>query len=180
MKKKQMTANIFIFAAQNYVSRYFASTHMLRKALERRAYRFIREHGGDMETAKPLIENAIQFCIHEHAINDIHFAKTMVAELQKNGVSRIKIKQKLFQKGISVSVIHDALLEHHDQHHPQREAILYAKKRGFGPYRAQHIQEERLQKELASMVRAGHSYAISKEVLRLSQTEAQSILAKEE
>ena len=180
MKQAKMTAKVFSFAAQNYVSRYFASSQMLRRALERRAYRFIRKHGGEMEDAKVFIEEAIQFCIKEGAIDDVHFAQTMVAELQKNGVSQLKIKQKLFEKGISASLIADALKENNDMHNPKRDALLYAKKRGFGPYRAPHITEDRYQKELASMVRAGHPYNISKEILFLNKDMAQSILEADE
>ncbi|MAA78390.1 MAG: hypothetical protein CL916_03955 [Deltaproteobacteria bacterium] len=166
-KKRKMTAGVFSFAAENYINRYFASTSMLRKTLERRAYRFIRKHGGTMEEARPLIDAEMQKRIESGAINDRFFAETMVSELIKKGSSLLKIKQKLYQKGIDSTLIDEILKQHQDQHDPRRSALLYAKKRGFGPYRAPHITEDRFQKELASMVRAGHPYGISKEVLGL-------------
>ena len=55
-----MKAGVFAFAAQNYVNRYFASTSMLRRVLERRAHRFIRMHGGTMEEAHQLIDAEIR------------------------------------------------------------------------------------------------------------------------
>lgn len=166
-KNRKMTAGIFSFAAENYINRYFASTSMLRRALERRAYRFIRKHGGTMEEARPFIDAEIQKRIESGAINDLFFAETMVCELLKKGTSQLKIKQKLYQKGIESALIEGALKKYQDQHNPRQSALLYAKKRGFGPYRAPHITEDRFQKELASMVRAGHSYGTSKEVLAL-------------
>ena len=107
--------------------------------------------------------------IESGAVNDRFFADTMTSELIKKGSSLLKIKQKLYQKGISSSLIEDILKQHQDQHDPRHSALLYAKKRGFGPYRAPHIIEDRFQKELASMVRAGHAYGISKEVLALTR-----------
>lgn len=170
-KPRKMTPGVFSFAAENYINRYFASTNMLRKALERRAYRFIRKHGGTMEEARPLIDAEMQKRIESGAVNDRFFADTMASELIKKGTSLLKIKQKLYQKGIASSLIEDVLRQHQDQHDPKRSALLYAKKRGFGPYRAPHITEDRFQKELASMVRAGHAYGISKEVLALTREE---------
>ena len=90
-----MTPGVFSFAAENYINRYFASTSMLRKALERRAYRFIRKHGGTMEEARPLIEAEVQKRIESGAVNDRFFADTMASELIKKGTSPLKIKQKL-------------------------------------------------------------------------------------
>lgn len=168
-KPRKMTAGVFAFAAQNYINRYFASSSMLRRALERRARRFIRKHGGTMEEAYPLIDAEIHSLTESGAINDRLFAETMVSELLKKGSSLLKIKQKLYQKGIDPNLISHVILLHQDKHDPRRSALLYAKKRGFGPYRAPHIQEDRFQKELASMVRAGHPYGTSKEVLKLSR-----------
>ena len=168
-KTRKMTAGVFSFAAENYINRYFASSSMLRKALERRAYRFIRKHGGSMEEARPLIDAEIQKRTESGSVNDRFFAETMTSELIKKGTSILKIKQKLYQKGIHSTLIDDVLKKHQDQHNPRRSALLYAKKRGFGPYRAPHITEDRFQKELASMVRAGHPYSISKEVLGIKR-----------
>ena len=168
-----MTAGVFAFAAQNYVGRYYASSMMLRRALERRAFRFIRKYGGTMEEAKPLIDAEINKRIQDGSLNDSLFAETMARELQKSGSSQLKIKQKLFQKGISSQHIDHALGAQQDKCDPRETALRYAKKRGFGPYRAPHIQEDRYKKELASMVRAGHPYGISKEIIVLSPEEAE-------
>jgi regulatory protein len=173
MKQKKMTPGVFAFAAQNYIQRYFASTVMLRRALERRAFRFVRKHGGTIEEAKPLIEAEIKKRIEDGSLNDALFAETMVRELQKSGASLLKIKQKLFQKGLSSIHIDNAIRSQQDLYDPRDSALRYAKKRGFGPYRAPHIQEDRFKKELASMVRAGHSYGISKEILVLTREEAE-------
>ena len=166
---KKMTAGIFSYAAENYTNRYFASSSMLRRALERRAYRFIRKHGGSMEEARPFIDAEVNKRVLSGAINDRNFAETMTTELVKKGASLLKVKQKLYQKGIEASVIEDVLALHKEHHNPKYSALLYAKKRGFGPYRASHSTQDRFPKELASMVRAGHSYAVCKEVLRLKK-----------
>ena len=165
-----MTPGVFAFAAQTYLSRYFASRFMLKRALERRAMRFIRKHGGTMEEARALIDAEVEKHVTSGAVDDLSFAKTMIAELQKSGDSKLKIKQKLFKKGIPSSIMDQVFAEQEDQ--PRRSALRYAKKRGFGPYRAPHITEDRTQKELASMVRAGHAYGVSKEILSLSREEA--------
>jgi|GEM_PF-6455981 len=173
MKPRKMTAGVFAFAANNYLNRYFASASMLRQALKRRAYRFIKKHGGTMEEATPLIEAEIQNQQKSGALNDSFFAHTMVAEMQKHGASRLKIKQKLFQKGIDSLLIEEALKANEESYNPKASALKYAKKRGFGPYRAPHYNKDRFQKELASMVRAGHSYSISKEILSLSREDVE-------
>ena len=171
MKSRKMTPGVFAFAATNYLNRYFASSAMLKQALRRRAYRFIKKHGGSMEDAIPLIDAEIQKQQESGALNDSFFAHTMVAEMQKHGASRLKIKQKLFQKGISSNLIEEALKANENSYDPRESARKYAKKRGFGPYRTSQKSDDRFQKELASMVRAGHSYAISKEILSLSRDE---------
>ena len=171
MKSRKMTAGVFSFAATNYLNRYFASTMMLKQALRRRAYRFIKKHGGNMEDALPLIDAELRKQQESGALNDSFFAHTMVAEMQKHGASQLKIKQKLYQKGISSTNIEEAFKANEDSYDPKESARKYAKKRGFGPYRAPHHTDDRFQKELASMMRAGHSYAISKKILSLSREE---------
>ena len=171
MKSRKMTPGVFAFAATNYLNRYFASSSMLRQALRRRAYRFIKKYGGSMDDALPLIESEIKKRQESGTLNDSFFAHTMVAEMQKHGASRLKIKQKLFQKGIDSTLIEEALKANEDSYDPRESARKYAKKRGFGPYRNPLKGDDRFQKELASMVRAGHSYTISKEILSLSRDE---------
>ena len=166
-KQRKMTAGVFAFAAENYINRYFASAHMLRKALERRAYRFVRKHGGTMDQARSLIDAEVRKRVDSGAVNDRFFAETMASELMKKGASLLQIKQKLFQKGIDSTLTGEIIQQLQDQHDPRRSVLLYAKKRGFGPYRAPHITEDRYKKELASMVRAGHPYGMCKEVLAI-------------
>ena len=166
MKKKRLTAAVFEYAAVRYLSRYMATEQMLRRALQRRAKRFIYKHGGSLDEAQPLIDAEVLKRVQDGSINDQRYAEILSEALQKQGNSKPQIRQKLRNKGIRSSIIQSVLENRTGENPDYLAACRYAKKRGFGPYRKDTTQRsERRQKDLASMVRAGHPYSISKRVI---------------
>ena len=166
MKKKRLTAAVFEYATVRYLSRYMATESMLRRVLNRRAKNFVYKHGGSLEEAGPLIDAEVEKRLKDGSINDERFAQLLIESLQKQGNSKPKMRQKLRNKGIKSTII-QSVLENREGHNlDYKSACRYAKKRGFGPYRKDPVlRSERRQKDLASMVRAGHAYGLSKKVL---------------
>ena len=178
MKKKRLTAAVFEYAAVRYLTRYMATEQMLRRVLQRRAKRFIYKHGGSIEEAQPLIDAEVLKRTQDGSINDQRYAEVLSEALQKQGNSKPQIRQKLRNKGVDGNIIQSVLENRTGDNPDYQAACRYAKKRGFGPYRKDAIQRaERRKKDLASMVRAGHPYSVSKRVVDTPTVEA---LYKEE
>lgn len=166
----QSLANI----ALHYLARYAASEAGLRRVLENRIRRAAMSHpdfAAD-HTRQAALRQEIENIIAKHratgAVNDAAFAEMKVNSLRRSGRSRTMITQKLKQKGLSDTVIDQALQPEDDQdaHSVELQAALrLAKRRRLGPFRAAPADADQQRKNIAALARAGFTFDIIKQVL---------------
>ncbi len=165
-KPKLITPTYLANAALYYLQRYASSAAQLRTVLRRKVMRSARAHETDPAPGYQMIEELIVRYEGSGLLNDTAFAETKVRGLRYSGASTRKIQQKLQQKGVASDIVNDViekndLVEDTDE---LQAAQTYARRKKLGPYRLR-AKDNAEQKDLASMARAGFSYAIIKEIM---------------
>jgi regulatory protein len=136
--------------ALSYVARH-ATT---RAKLEAYLFRKLRERGWEGEGEAPVSAIAARF-VKDGYIDDAAYARGKATSLLRRGYGARRVGQALHAAGVGEEVRENAL----PGEGRQREAALaLARKRGFGPFGAERPDPARRQKQLAAMVRAGHSF----------------------
>ncbi|MET1415652.1 RecX family transcriptional regulator [Roseibium sp. HPY-6] len=150
-------------AALHYLERYSSSQENLRKVLERRVLKACRVHERDPQDFADHIQAVIEKCLSAGLINDRIYAETKTASLRRRGGSRRKIEAQLSAKGVDRTTIEGVLND--DQHSDAEAARVYARRRRLGPFRNRADRNDRRDKDLAAMCRAGFSFAVSKAIV---------------
>lgn len=121
---------------------------------------------------KAIADSAVSFACQHGGLNDVTYAEVSTRSGIRNGRSKRRIAQTLSQKGVDREVISIALDEADDL----LAAVVFARKRAFGPFRRGEIDRERMAKEMAAFARNGFSFDIGKAVLAMSREEAESVV----
>ena len=170
-KPPEVTAAYLEGQLSRYLDRYEASAQRCREVLRRRVRASIAAHGGEMGTYKTLIDETVSKQIAIGRLDDHLFANEWIESLRRRGASRLKIRFSLRQKGVPSSVV-DNILSDSAEDAERIAAVAYAKRRRLGPYaRTVATEYKDKRRELASMARAGFSYALASEVLKASLDE---------
>lgn len=136
--------------ALSYVARYATTRAKLEAYLRRK----LRERGWDGEGEAPVEAISARF-VEDRYVDDAAYARGKAASLLRRGYGARRVGQALHAAGVGEEVREDAL----PGEGRQRDAALaLARKRGFGPFGAERLDSARRQKQLAAMVRAGHSF----------------------
>jgi len=121
---------------------------------------------------KAVANSAVTFACEHGGLNDAAYAEVSTRSGVRSGRSKRHIAQKLSQKGVDREVIATALDEADDL----LAAVVFARKRAFGPFRRCDIDRERETKEIAAFARNGFSCDIGKTVLGMSREEAEDVI----
>ncbi len=130
---KKITERYLRNVAKYYLERHVASSDQFRKVLQKRVYKSVRHHHKSnypntvvnpsknqvetvdyhtaLEQALALVEKELQHRIEKGDINDLEFSRNKVRVLHKQGNSKMQIKTKLYQKGISSEIIDTVISE---------------------------------------------------------------------
>ncbi|TLX15821.1 regulatory protein RecX [Rhizobium sp. MHM7A] len=146
------------------------SEHELFVALKRKAG--TKFPGITEECAQTLAQQTVLYCSELRLLNDNNYAEVKVRSGVNSGNSRKRIAMKLQEKGIDVEKANNALEEVDDA----RAAIIYCRKRAFGPFRRGDADQARHNKELSGLARQGFPFDLSKKVLGLSFEDANDVL----
>lgn len=119
-----------------------------------------------------LAEHAVAFGRGMKALDDENYAQVRAASAGRSGKSTRAVARKLAEKGIERGIIEAAVGEIDDL----RSAIVYARKKAFGPFRRKPADEQQEHRELASFGRQGFSFDIGRRVTRMTLEEAEEIL----
>jgi regulatory protein len=172
-KPKKVTAGYLERAALHYLGRFSSSEHNLRQVLERKIYR--RSESPVTEEHKGWIEDVVRKCIKYGYLNDETYAARRGELLQRRGKPVRSIGMDLHQKGIDSELVKQVLAQLEGETEggaDARAAAMYVKRRRFGPYRRESTDlSEKVEKELAAMMRAGFHYELARKTLALD-TEA--------
>jgi regulatory protein len=152
------------------LSKAMMSEKQLRDAIRRKALQKFEDITGTQVDA--LADAAARFGYEQKALDDHAFAEASVRSGSRGGKSRRAIALKLSSKGIDAELAHEAIAAADDFH----AALVYARRRGLGPFRRRDKDGNIFAKEIASLARNGFGYDIGRRVLSLSREEAEDLL----
>jgi regulatory protein len=154
-----------------YLQRYATSAANLKRILLRKVKRSCAFHQMPMEDFAPLVDELVARYMSVGLVDDKSFAQAKVTSLRRQGHSGRSIIARLQVKGLSPAQI-EAALKNVDEGHEDAEmsaARAYVRRKKLGAYRKKAITDPKdLQKELASLGRAGFSYETARQALALS------------
>ncbi len=159
--------------ALHYVSRYSANTDSLRKVLMRRVEASARAHGTDPKEGEIWIETLVIKFQALGYLNDRAYAESRARSLLARGNSTRAVAMKLRGKGVDIENIKVAL-ESVREDMPDLDlaaAAALARRRRLGPYRRNVAREERRDRDLAALARAGFSYDIARRIIEAETVE---------
>lgn len=178
---KKITPGYLEKAALFYLERYSSSAQNLRRVLDRKISKSIREHGTPTkEEATGWVAELVAKLQRNRLLDDQAYAISRVRRLYAEGKSLGRIRQTLAVKGIGKENV-DAALERLAAESPAPlsdlpAAAAFARKRKLGPYRRDPAERaEMRQKDLGALARRGFSQAVAMKILS-----ADSVAALEE
>ena len=161
-------------AALYYLQRYATSAENLKRILLRKVKRSCAFHQAAVEDFAPLVDELVTRYINVGLVDDRTFAQAKVTSLRRQGHSGRSIIARLQVKGLTTAQI-EAAMKNIDAEHEDAEiaaAHAYVRRKKLGPYRKRIVTDPTdLQKELASMGRAGFSYEVARRALAFSGEE---------
>lgn len=156
-------------AALYYLQRYATSAENLRRVLLRKVKRSCAFHQAAVEDFAPLVDELVTRYTSVGLIDDTVFARARVTSLRRQGISKQAIFARLQAKGLSKTQI-EAALAHVDEEQEDPDlaaALAHARRKKLGSWRKTPlIDPKALQKELASMGRAGFGYEVARQALK--------------
>src|SRR5690349_2097141 len=167
-------------AALTYLARYAATEAGLRRVLKRRVDRWARAQP-DPDAAAPAIsaaQQAIDAVIEKPArlgaVSDAGFAEIRARSLTRSGRSRRAVQAALVAKGVGPELAREAAGK--DPATELAAALVLARKRRIGPFRAAEPDDPRLvrNKELGILARAGFARDTAEQALDMDGAEAEA------
>ena len=101
-------------------------------------------------------------------VDDAGFAEAKAGSMLRRGLGARRISGALSQAGIAEDIRADVAP---DAGAARRSALIFARKRRFGPFGAEPPDRARGEKQLAAMLRAGHSMTQSRALIRAASVE---------
>jgi regulatory protein len=144
-----------------YVGRYATSCARLAAYLNRK----ITERGWVDESIPPVAELVTQFQSLGY-VDDEAFAKTRGESLLRRGYGPNRLKLSLRVSGIGTDIIDRTA--NVDDEDAMAAAMVFARRKRIGPYARDPETQDNRQKMIAALLRAGHSYEVSRKILALT------------
>lgn len=164
---RPVTASYLRNAALNYLKQRSASRAMVRRTLVRRATSRLQVRALEPETIAA-IDRVLQALCDDGLINDAAFARGRKGSLAHKGLPARRIAQGLKLKGVDAAVINDTLADGIDD---LAQARRYAERRRLGPWSRKPQSPEQHRKDLATLARAGFSFAHASKALAPPQAD---------
>jgi regulatory protein len=151
-----------------YVGRYATSCARLGAYLNRK----IAERGWIDESTPPVAELVTQFQSLGY-VDDEAFAKTRGESLLRRGYGPNRLKISLRVSGIGTDIIDRTA--NVDDENALAAAMVFARRKRIGPYARDPETQDNRQKMIAALLRAGHSYEVSRKILALTANDIPSM-----
>lgn len=154
-------------AALHYLERFSTSSENLRRVLMRRVWRSAHHHGTDTDEAAEWVDAVVEKMLARGFVNDRLFAEGRVRTLLAQGVPLRGIRMRLREKGVAGEIVDEVLrlVEADDGDVDFAAAVALAKRRRLGPFVTRGGREERRDKDLAALARAGFGYDVARRVI---------------
>ncbi|KQT86370.1 RecX family transcriptional regulator [Aurantimonas sp. Leaf443] len=157
-----MSAEWLSRAAAYYLERYSSSAETLRRVLWRKVQRRAAARGEDAEGFRHLVEATVARFVELQLVDDRRFAEGWLAGQSRRGTSRRMASLRLSQKGVDRDLVEDLMPAGEAADEAERaSAHAYARRRRLGPHRLRE-REERRDRDIAAMMRAGFSFQDSR------------------
>lgn len=183
-KKRALSRDYLVRATYSYLQRFATTEKNLTQVLDRKVrLRLPEPDEQDLYSqAKVWIEDIVQKAVQQNLVNDRQFAEARARSLIRSGNSKMKIAQKLQARGVEVNMVSDVMADLSEQYEDMDflAAVKYVRKRRFGAFSTRHDGQELVEKELASMCRAGFSYIIAGKILRMPHDELEDLLYRQD
>jgi len=128
--------------------------------------------GITQEQLQAISAAAVALAYKQKALDDGAYARQKTESAVRNGKSKRFIAQTLSSKGVDKETTASALQDTDDLY----AAVVFARKRGFGPFRRGEVDDKRKAKELSALARNGFGFTIGNAVFEMGQDEADAIL----
>jgi regulatory protein len=102
-------------------------------------------------------------------VDDQAFAQARSGGLQRRGYGKRHIAQALGQAGIAAEVVAEALP---DEHAARQAALALARKRRLGPFGPQPLERPAREKQIATLLRAGHPLDSARKLVNAASIDA--------
>lgn len=151
---RKITERYLENAALYYLQRYASSAANLRQVMHRKIDRSCRFHGDDPKAFYPHVETLIQRYEKSGLLDDGVYARSKVASLRRQGLSKRAIEMRLKAKGLDQEHLDKAFeeIDENDENPELKAAIAYVRRKRLGR------NPEREQKDLAALARVGFGY----------------------
>ncbi len=170
---KKATSRHLENAALHYLQRFASSTENFRRVMMRKVERSARAHGTDRAEGAATIEDLIRRFSAAGLLDDSVYAAGKALSLFRRGASPRAIRAALWAKGVDGGAIDAALAALADEaaEPALAAACAHARRRRLGPYRVKPGREERREKDLAALARAGFDYGVARTVVDAESVE---------
>ncbi|PIW26699.1 MAG: hypothetical protein COW30_13695 [Rhodospirillales bacterium CG15_BIG_FIL_POST_REV_8_21_14_020_66_15] len=174
---KKATKSHLENAALHYLSRFATSAENLRRVLMRRVDRSARHHGTDAEEGAAWVDDLIRRYRRAGLLDDAAYAEARAADMLRRGTPMKGVRFKLMQKGVGAEDIDRAITTlAEDTPEPDlAAAVAFARRRRLGPFAHQGTRQDRRDKDLAALARAGFDYDTARRVI---EAESEVALAR--
>ena len=171
---KKATARYLENAALYHLDRYATSRAHLGRLLMRRVERSARVHGTDREEGATQVEAILDKLTRNGLLDDKSYAETRARSLHRRGGSARGIRADLAAKGVAPDFVESALRGlRENSFDPETEAaIVYARKRRLGPYRAAEQRPEKRERDMAALGRKGFGYDLVRRIIDAESPDA--------
>ncbi len=147
-----------------YVARFATSAARLERYLKRK----LRERGWD-GAREPDLAALVGRYAELGYVDDEAYARARSCSLLRRGYGPRRVRQALGEAGIGEE-LREAIRP--GERAERRAALALARKRGFGPFAAEPPDRARREKQLAAMLRAGHTLDSAREMVDAASEEA--------
>lgn len=160
---KPLNAAALDALALRYVEKFATTRGKLAAYLKRK----IRERGWEGIAADPqaIAERMAGFGY----IDDRAYAEAKGRSLARRGYGARRVAQAL--QAAHVEAEDAAPVVEESAEHAFESAIAFAKRRRFGPFAATAPDDRTIQRQIASMIRAGHAFSLARRIIAASTTD---------
>lgn len=144
--------------ALRYVGKYATTRAKLRAYLSRK----LRERGWS-EGREPNLEGLAERFVRAGYVDDAAYALSKSQALSARGYGKRRLIEKLQVAGVDEEDGRAA--RDHADTEALHAALRFAERRKLGPFRRDKLDPKIQEKEIAAMVRAGHSFPVAKAIL---------------
>jgi len=175
---RPITAQYLQNAATFYLERYPSTAEGLRRVLRRRVARARIAEAPVMEDVERAIEAIVARFVDAGVVDDGAFAQTKARALHRRGTSTRLMRRKLELAGVDAATLDRAMAGLDEELHAdpeqreRRAAIALARRRRLGPFRDPGERQDKRNRDLAAMARAGFSFELARAVIDASDPDA--------